>query len=214
METLFAEFKGKNGFSFVYNGLLWFCMNKLPRFGGDNGKWVYDRIIQIECSNIISKEKQDKFLLDKMYAERNGIVRKAIDALNEVISNGYEFIEPCSVSLLRENYQADNSTVINFYKGCVAERHINNHFDECTTQKLYMVYKAWCADNNNGYAKAAKEFRRKFSEILGGTFEEVTVIRQGRRYYKSVTLSVEYKNIYKRLYGNDSVRNPCEDWNI
>lgn len=29
-DALFAEYKGMNSFEFVYDGLLWFCMNKLP----------------------------------------------------------------------------------------------------------------------------------------------------------------------------------------
>ena len=48
-DSLFAEFKGMDGFEFVYNGFLWFCMNRLPKFGGDDGQWVYDRIMQVEC---------------------------------------------------------------------------------------------------------------------------------------------------------------------
>ena len=76
-DSLFAEFKGMNAFEFVYDGLLWFCMNRLPKFGGDDGTWVYDRIICIPCDNVIPLAKQDKQLLDKLYAEREGIVYKA-----------------------------------------------------------------------------------------------------------------------------------------
>lgn len=36
-DSLYAEFKGQQAFEFTYNGLLWFCMNRLPKFGGDNG---------------------------------------------------------------------------------------------------------------------------------------------------------------------------------
>lgn len=71
-DSVFAEFKGQQGFEYTYNGLLWFCMNRLPKFGGDNGQWVYDRIMVVRCQNIIPKAKQakqDKHLLDKMYAE-------------------------------------------------------------------------------------------------------------------------------------------------
>ena len=39
-DSLFAEFKGQQAFEFTFNGLLWFCMNRLPKFGGDDGKWV------------------------------------------------------------------------------------------------------------------------------------------------------------------------------
>lgn len=44
-DSLFAEFKGQQAFEFVYGGLLWFCMNRLPKFGGDDGQWIYDRIM-------------------------------------------------------------------------------------------------------------------------------------------------------------------------
>ena len=77
-DSLYAEFKGQQAFEFTYNGLLWFCMNRLPKFGGDDGQWVYNRIMVVRCPNVIPKEQQDKRLLDKLYAERGGIVYKAI----------------------------------------------------------------------------------------------------------------------------------------
>ena len=66
-DSVFAEFKGQQPFEYVFNGFLWFCMNRLPRFGGDDGKWVYDRIMVVDCPNSIPREQQDKFML-KNYA--------------------------------------------------------------------------------------------------------------------------------------------------
>lgn len=104
VDSLFAEFKGQQAFEFTFNGLLWFCMNRLTKFRGDDGKWVYDRIMVVECPNVIPKEQQDKQLLDKMYSERDGIVRKAVRALQNVIANGYRFTEPDSISEARKKY--------------------------------------------------------------------------------------------------------------
>lgn len=157
--SLYAEFKGQQAFEFTYNGLLWFCMNRLPKFGGDDGKWVYDRIMVVRCPNVIPKEEQDKTLLDKMYAERDGIVYKAVKALQTVIANGYSFSEPDSVSLARLQYMSENNTVIPFYEECMCERSDGKFNDSATTSRIYDVYKAWCHDNNNGFAKTAKEFR-------------------------------------------------------
>lgn len=70
----------------------------------------------VECPNTIPKEQQAKQLLDKMYAEREGIVRKAVGSLQNVIANGYRFTEPDSVSEARKEYQSANSTVISFYE--------------------------------------------------------------------------------------------------
>lgn len=94
-------------------------MNRLPKFGGDDGQWVYDRIMQVPCVNVIPPEKQDKHLLDKLLSEREGIVYRLVTALKGVIANGYRFTEPESVREDRRRYQETNSTVITFFKDCM-----------------------------------------------------------------------------------------------
>ena len=44
-DSIQGEHKCKDKFEFSYDGLFWFCMNRLPKFGGDDGEWVYKRII-------------------------------------------------------------------------------------------------------------------------------------------------------------------------
>ena len=202
-DSLYAEFKGQQAFEFTYNGMLWFCMNRLPKFGGDDGKWVYDRIMVVRCPNIIPKDKQDKTLLDKMYAERDGIVFKAIKALQQVIANGYRFTEPDSVSLARENYMSENNTVISFYEECMCEwpdGKINKH---CTTGRIYKVYQGWCRENNNGFAKTAKEFRETIASYLGADYATITTRQNGNTYYKNYSLTSEAKEQFSREYGYD-----------
>lgn len=118
-DSIFAEFKGQPCFAYTYNGLLWFCMNRLPRFSGDDDKWVYDRIMIVRCTNVIPREKQDSHRLDKMYAERNGIVYRAVRALQQVIHNGYRFDEPESVIRERKQYRTKNNIVIGFCEECI-----------------------------------------------------------------------------------------------
>ena len=202
-DSLYAEFKGQQAFEFTYNGLLWFCMNRLPKFGGDNGQWVYDRIMVINCPNVIPKDKQDKQLLDKMYAERNGIVYKAIIALQTVMRNGFRFSEPESVKAARDQYMAENSTVVTFFEECMCpwpQGRINHH---CTTGRIYRVYQAWCRDNNNGFAKTAKEFRQELAEHLGASFSEISTRQNGNTYYRDYSLTLEAKGMYPREYGYD-----------
>ena len=205
-DSLFAEFKGQNGFEFTYNGLLWFCMNRLPKFGGDDGHWVYNRIMQVECANIIPLEKQDKHLLDKLYAERSGIVHRAVMALKQVIANGYAFSEPESVAAARKAYREENNTVIAFFQECMMERPLQRIKDNCTTGKVYEVYKAWCADNNHGYAKTAKEFRTELAAHLNTTHADLITRRgNGGNYYRRCTLTDEAKELYRKAYGYDDV---------
>lgn len=202
-DSLFAEFKGQQAFEFTYDGLLWFCMNRLPKFGGDDGKWVYDRIMVVECNNIIPQEKQDKQLLDKLYAEREGIVCKAVLAIQNVIRNGYRFFEPKSVTIAREQYMSDNNTVVSFWNECMVQR--NKISDKATVGKIYDVYKAWCQDNNSGYAKSAKEFRNIISEYLNTSYSNLTVRSKAGIIYRNYTLSVDTKQQYCRIYGFDDV---------
>ncbi|MCD7723958.1 MAG: phage/plasmid primase, P4 family [Clostridiales bacterium] len=202
-DSLYAEFKGQQAFEFTYTGLLWFCMNRLPKFGGDDGKWVYDRIMVVECPNVIPKDKQDKQLLDKMYAERDGIVYKAIKALQTVIRNGYRFSEPESVAAARDSYMESNSTVISFLNECMCpwpDGKINRH---CTTGRVYKVYQAWCGENNNGYAKTAKEFRECLEEYTGLNYAEMTTRINGNTYYRDYSLTEEAKEQFSREYGYD-----------
>ncbi len=202
-DSVFAEMKGEQGFEYTYGGMLWFCMNRLPKFGGDNGQWVYDRIMVVNCPNIIPKAKQDKELLDKMYAERSGIIHKAVLALQEVIANGYRFNEPDCIFKARADYQQTNSTVITFYNECMCpweNGKINRHY---TAGRIFKVYQAWCKDNNNGFAQNAKEFREQLADYLGTTFSEMTTMQKGNRYYRNLTITGETKELYAKEYGYD-----------
>lgn len=196
-DSLFAELKGQQGFQYTYNGLLWFCMNKLPKFGGDDGKWVYDRILVVDCPNVIPKAEQDKTLLDRMYAERDGIVYKCVKALQRVMANGYRFTEPVSVQAARVAYMEDNNTVITFFNTCMAKRKDGaNQNDGFTVRKIYKVYKAFCRDNNNGFAKSEKEFKQNIANHLGISVAELKVERRSGTYFKDFTLSETAKKDY------------------
>lgn len=178
-------------------------MNRLPRFGGDDGEWVYDRIMVVECPNVIPKDAQDKALAEKLYAERDGIVYQAVSALGTVIANGYRFSEPDSVRLAGERYMNENSTVISFYQECMCPRRGGADTDGCTTGKVYAVYKAWCADNNNGYAKTAREFREALAGHLGGTYKKIITHTKRGNFYRDITLTAEAREQYRRAYGYD-----------
>ena len=205
-DSVFAEFKGIQGFEFTYGGLLWFCMNRLPKFGGDDGKWVYNRIMVVNCPNVITPEHQDKQLLDKMYTEREGIIYLAVRALQKVLQNGYRYDEPQSVSQAREQYMAKNSTVISFFEECMTVRPHGRIADSATTGMVYKVYREWCIDNNKGFAKTAKEFRDDLSNYLGISHDELTKRIHGNTYYKDHTLTKECKELYRKVYGYDNTR--------
>lgn len=204
-DSIHAEFKGQKAFDFTYNGLLWLCMNSLPKFGGDNGPWVYERIMVVVCDNVIPKDRQDKCLLDKMFAEREGIIRKAVAALQKVIRNEYRYDEPASVARVRDEYKLENSSVAAFFADCVCLRPQKKITDCCTTGRVYRVYQSWCRDNNHGYSETERDFRKEISRLMGGEFKDVTVKRNGYSYYRDYTLTLDAKKDHVAAYGYDNV---------
>lgn len=201
-DSVFAEFKGQQGFEYTYSGMLWFCMNRLPKFGGDDGKWVYDRILPIHCINVIPKEEQDKFLLDKMYAEREGIVYKAVKALQRVITNGYRFSEPQSVERERQRYMSENNTVKAFFDQCMNRIDYPASDSIETVARIYDVYKEWCKDYNSGYSKTMKEFRDTICEHLRTEYADLTVHRKRGTFFRNYALDQDVKEHYWRAFNN------------
>ena len=195
-DWLFVEFKGQQGFTYRFPGVLWFCANGLPKFGGDDGKWVYERFMIVRCNNVIPRDKQDKKLLDKLYAEREGIVYKAIRALQTVLENGYRFSEPESVVAERMEYMKENNSVVAFFHECMCPVTDEKSAGYCTTSVIYKYYKEWCRDNNNGYAKSMKQFRDKLAEILDKDTQELIVHINIGSVFDGYTVTEETKRTY------------------
>ncbi len=150
-------------------------MNKLPKFGGDRGEWVYDRINIVECNNVIPKEKRDKFLCDKMYAERSGIVAKAFMWLRSVIANGYEYTEDLFNVGKRMLYAKENNPVANFYNQCCIPRNTDTPRDNLTTTAMHKVFVRWCQDNEKGYKCSYNEFKKELCQLLKKNEEEFII---------------------------------------
>lgn len=199
-DRITAEFKGRDPFQYVYKGLTWFCTNQLPKFGGDRGEHVYNRIITVRCDNVIPPEKQDKHLLEKMYSERESIVCAAVYALKTVIENGYRFDVPEVCNEEKERYKVENSPVLTFYEECCCER--KTTIDKCTCSKMYEVFKAWCKENG-GYISTKQMFRRELADKYGGgDIANLEKKVAGVRYY-IFTLTKETKEAYANIYGHD-----------
>lgn len=166
-DSIFANRKGQMPVSFVYTGLFWFCANRLPKFGGDDGPWVFARICPVYCGNVISEAEQDKLLLDKMYAEREGIIYKAIHALLEVIKNGYKLSEPQCVIDARAAYSKDNSIVSEFVHDCLEESGTTPASECSSVNEIYRTFTLWCKSNNNNHTLSKKDFKNGLARHFG-----------------------------------------------
>lgn len=200
-DALFGERKGIDGFEFTYNGLLWFCANQKPRFGGDKGDWVYDRMVFIECNNVIPKHQQDKKLIEKMYAEREGIIRKCIFALKYVIKSGFNFIEPENSIKHLNMYKIENNNVFRFIEECVVETTPSKQ-KSCGRQKMYNAYEAWCK-SKKVYPAGKKIFENEFAKFFKKSINEITTRTKITSVYICYTLSVEAEREYNKEYEYD-----------
>lgn len=209
-DVISAEFKGKPHFSFKFRGLLWFCANEPPLFGGDKGRWVYDRIVIVKPTGVAYPLDTPPFdgivyadphLTDKLWSEREYIVSRAIAALQDVVKRGYRYNITHENTEQTRAYLFKNSSTLTFFQECCTERPNNQKYDSCNKARLYRVYLEWCKINSrNNYRDSKSEFRRAIDSIGRGKI--ITLC--GREYYADFTLTNEAKQEYVAAYGYDA----------
>lgn len=194
-DTIPIESKGKDAFEYQYRGLVWFGGNAMPKFGGDRGDWVYNRMLLIMCNNVIPPEKRNKHLVEDLLTESSGIVYKALTALKQAIARGYMFTVPAESQQLLEKYKVDNSPYLRFYNECCVARPSKwgKRFDSVTCAKLHQALKKWCADNTGGLNSKPQDL---VDELSRNGIDTSIAISSGYRYYDAFTLSPEFKETY------------------
>lgn len=187
-DDVFLEFKGRNAIRYKYKGLLWFCANALPSFSGDRGDWVYNRMLPFECKSVIPVCRQDKHLLDKMFAERTSIISDMlIPALHRLIDNNYELPLPNSMLQSLEAYKDRNSPVRTFCKECCEMR--KDYSDNITVTKLFEAFKKWYTDNMGrvcGYSR--NKFKTEVLDSLKASGATPIAVHKNSGTYLPVTL--------------------------
>ncbi len=206
-DRMVFERKGIDRMHAVYRGTVLYCTNRLPRFGGDKGGHVYDRIIPVPCERVIAPEKQDKRLLKALRREYPGIINLALEGAKQVIQNGYRYDLPPRSRAARQAYQAQNSSPLSFFESCCVRREAaRNAKDSATVSKVYAVYQAWCKDNGL-FGEPKRVFEEEIAAALDTTPEEMKVKKEHGRIFKDFTLTVETKEAYRRIYGVDYIVN-------
>ena len=190
------EFKGRDRFTDLFRGFLVFCCNALPRFSGDKGQHVYDRMIVLPCDNVIPEEQRDRNLIEKLYAEREGIVYNAVLALKQLVENGFNFTIPKKCADVLKAYEVENDNVLMFLEEYTQLITGNKPFAQeikkpITTGAVYRCYKNW-AKNNGETPVKSQSFRRTIAiRFCGAPHGDIEVKYGGLRYYKHFTLTKE-----------------------
>lgn len=195
-DSIGFEFKGKDKFQGRFYGTLLFCTNELPKFGGDKGEQVYLRMLIVPCNNVIPEEKRDRQLIEKLYAEREGIVYKAVCGLIRLINRGHAFNEPEACKRARASYEVENDNALQFLEECTLPREvlrqqgINN--EPTTTGEMYKAYSEW-TKTNGFYTNTRSEFKKAICRKYNVKTAEELEIHKQQRYYKFDLVSADLR---------------------
>lgn len=189
-DTVMAEQKGKDGFTFLYRGLLWFNANALPLFSGDKGAHVYERFMIVRCDNIIPEEKRDHHLVEKLMLERDAIVSASIRYLKNAVDRDYRFTESEDMRQERERYAVSNNSLFLFIEDCCSIDFEQQIKLKVKRSVFHRIYKKFCQANN-----LKPEPERSIKYLLESRYHLEAHKTDGHYYYP---LDL-YRDVYDRL---------------
>lgn len=145
-QPLDLERKGKQS----YQGWLF---SRFMVFGNGTMKSLYDRSEGFfRRQLIISVKDKDKdrhddpFIAEKMCAEAEGILLRALEGLRRLIAQNYHFTTSERTKANRENAIKEGNNIVEFME---SEGYFLFKADSQTTSKdFYAVYELWCSDNS------------------------------------------------------------------
>ncbi|MDR0919599.1 MAG: DUF5906 domain-containing protein [Oscillospiraceae bacterium] len=198
-DTISVEYKNQEPFDYQFRGLMLFGMNALPKFGGDKGIHVYERMLILKCDNVIPKSQQDPYLINKLFDEREGIIRKCILSLRSVIENNFQFHIPDECKINIEEYQHDNSSVIEFWQECI-EPCIDPETCINKSSEVYQTFQQWCKNNGLHFIPSSNEFATEISQLLKLKWKfEIVHKKKNGMYLKNYKLNENGLEIWRYL---------------
>lgn len=178
-DTISAQFKFGNEFSFKPKYKIWMSTNNLPNIRGtDDGIWR--RLFLFRFANSFTGANKDKSLPDKLYEERDKILGWCIQGFIKYFKKG-ELVHSEESEELKDKYRYNMDIVSQFIaKECSRAK---DYKVDCKV--LYSRFKEWFLNNTEYNMRESK-----FSESLKskGIYEQKSVT-DGRRYYVGIKLN-------------------------
>jgi P4 family phage/plasmid primase-like protien len=147
-DSMRVERKGENDFSMIYRGYIWHVGNNKPIYGGKQNEALYLREILFELNHTIPQNKQDRRLLQKLIAEREGIILKCLNAARKAIyDNDYRFDVPAECDRSKSEHKQSNNVVSQFLEECTKNLDLKiirkADADKHTAAKVWQAFKSW-----------------------------------------------------------------------
>lgn len=194
-----VEHKGQDVFATRFCGYFWFTCNELPRIRR-NDQATYNRLVIVECNNVIPPDRRDTTLLDKMVRELPGIVYKCVAMAQMVVKNGYRLPIPHKSEQLVRQYIIDNNPVSEFLRNyAVPLNQDQKPSDGIEVQRFARVFDEW---NSKGPRITPIQRNRAIADFYNIPFDNVIYRSNGCRYYP-FTLNEDGKEL--KFYGCDKV---------
>lgn len=159
-DRITGEFKGRNPFYFTSRCKLLFSGNTLPQTTEADTTAAYANRIKVLLFNqSVPPEKQDKWLPDKLWDERNSIVTLALHAYQELVERNFRFTLPTDSKLFMESFALRGNVLGGFLEECCVCEPGARVFNT----ELYAAFAAFCKRNGVDCIP-----RKQFYELLSG----------------------------------------------
>lgn len=159
-DTIYAEFKGENGFSFENFARLLFSANKLPKFKDDT-EAITSRMLFLEMPYKPNKDDVDN-LVSSYKEETELIISYSIKSFILALKNE-KFIEAKRSIEIKQEWTKSSNNVSEFAHECCE---FNSKYTYSIT-KTYKAYKEFC--KQNGFeACNSRTFKERFLKFTSG----------------------------------------------
>lgn len=183
-EEIVADRKYKEQFAFHPTVKIILSVNQFPKVN-DTSHALYRRFIVIPFDRTFTAEDKDPLMSDKLWAERDGILKWAIEGWQRLLKNG-KFTQSEVTDAALDEFREGNSPVVEFLLGkCDIRKESVNTADRMEAsrwltsgEELYRLYKLFTGEN--GYK--AKSFKSFVSECATLTHRRLAGVKVTRLY--------------------------------
>ncbi len=142
-DTLIAERKNQDPFSFKATSRLLFSCNSIPKNLGDRSNGFYRKLEIIRFEHTVPEDKKDALFFEKFRIEADGIFMFALEGLLRLMENNYVFSTTDTNKKELERYKCESDSALGFVS---EECELSPEFSVGSTE-LYDRYKSYCEEN-------------------------------------------------------------------
>jgi putative DNA primase/helicase len=142
-DSITAERKNKDPFSFRPHARLLFSCNDIPKNYSDRSDGFYRRLLIIRFDQSVPPERRDPNLRERIAVERDGILRWALEGLQRLMGNSYQFSETVRTRHEIQKYKVESNSALMFLDECC----VVEDGAECIREELFERYRDYCTQN-------------------------------------------------------------------